>query len=286
MSHDDLYCALVALRDAPDVRAHGLAPSWQRVLSALQGFGRSVGSGPLVDREEVVSISLVKVQRNIQQLTADNAAGARGWLRRIYERTYLDVARARRRRRRLFVESDLTESPEAIDLVDPARAPEADFDPAKLDAKVLAPYVDRLFDRVDAYVETKVRRIHRLDARRRAQLAYAYYVSRTPKEQLLAELQGAAGGKPVSADAFAQWTRRGRVDVLIPVLARWLEELKRDHTEASVAAPAEPPAPHSSESTAEHAFVTELLEILRARTRSDAGQPRPARRSAAPEEGT
>ncbi|MFW5925826.1 MAG: RNA polymerase sigma factor [Myxococcota bacterium] len=261
MHDDELHRALVALREAPDLAAPECGPRWRAVQQALQRFGRTVGGGVLHDREDAVAEAMVKVLRNIRQLRADDAPGGRSWLAQLYQHTYIDVIRRRQRRREVFDEP-LPGEGERESLLDRQPAPEPGPDPAVLDSAELAPFVDALFDRVHDYLEAHARRNVRQNAFRRAQLAYESIVRGRPTEELLAEMGG-----QVRPATFYQWVRRGREEVLVPVLRQWVAEADVD---------ADGP---------EHGFALQLLAILKDRERSDAGQPRPLRKKKKPPEG-
>lgn len=257
MHDDELHRALVALREASDLAAPENGPRWRTVRRALQRFGRSVGGGVLHDREDAVAEAMVKVLRNIRDLRADDAPAGRSWLAQLYQHTYIDVIRRRRRRREVFDEP-LPGEGERETLLDRQAAPEPGLDPAKLDSAELAPFVDALFDRVHDHVEAHVRRSARQNAFRRAQIAYENIVRGRSADELVAE----AGGQ-VRRERFYQWVRRGREEVLVPVLRQWMADTDADGPE--------------------HGFAAQLLVILKSRERRDAGQPRPVRRKKPPE---
>jgi DNA-directed RNA polymerase specialized sigma24 family protein len=251
--HDDLHSALLALRDASDIDAPELFPQWRIVYAAIERCGRVAGAGMSADREDAVNESALKVRRGVRSVKARDAAAAQAWIARIYQNTQRDLARRRQRRREVYDHAAPGGEGRREGLLDRLAAPEPGLDPAKLDSEELQPFEAALFDRVDEHLERDVRPAVRASARRRAEVAYESIVRQRPTGELLEEL----GGK-VSADALYQWVRRGREDVLLPVLEAWILDPAADE--------------------AERGFAIALKAILQARQRADAGKPRSGRR--------
>jgi hypothetical protein len=251
--HDDLHSALLTLRDAPDMDAPDLFPQWRIVYAAIERCGRVAGAGMSADRDDAVNESALKVRRGVRSVKARDAAAAQAWIARIYQNTQRDLARRRQRRREVYDHAAPGGEGAREGLLDRMAAPEPGLDPAKLDSEELQPFEAALFDRVDEYLEGHGRPAIRASARRRAEVAYESIVRQRPTDELLEEL----GGK-VSTDALYQWVRRGREDVLLPVLEAWILDPAADE--------------------AERRFAAALKAILQARQRADAGKPRSGRR--------
>lgn len=243
------YEALSTLRAADDLTSPSLASAWAAVMRALLGLARNVRMGSAADREDASQEAFLKVRGAVRDLEADAPLAAVAWLRRVYERVLLDLLRSRERRREVFdarTRDDVR--PSRLEQV-PALPPD---DPRIHDPARLAPFEEALFEAVEDYVTRTVKVRHREHALHKAQLAYRKVVKRETAEALLAD----AGD--VSRETLYQWTRRGRVHVLLPAVLAWLETLPPDSDA--------------------HAFASGLAALLREADRADAGQPRPGRR--------
>lgn len=246
VDRDRLLEALVTLRDANDPSSPELAWAWRAVDAWVDRRHRR----PEREHDDVRQRTLMKVMRGVGGMQADTAAGAAGWLRRVHDsavyehhRGHDPVAVGLKHERR---------DERGRGVIDRIAAPAPDRsaeDRRRVDAALTA-----VLERVERWLEDNVSRASkRIGDRRRAECALmANVLGHEPDE--IAE----AMGLEVSRSALYKWIERGREEVLLPTLAAWAGD--GDDPEGARLAGA-------------------LGEILEGARRSDAGKPRPGRRS-------
>jgi len=247
MTDPSTFRALTALRDAPDRNAPGLMPAWRTVQRVLEGHARARHIGVPADRDEALGEALLKVVRGVAHAEPRDEAAARAWLRRIFDNTLFDLLRVKKRRKEVLDDGAVGERDR--ELAEQSYADSERGVETALDVRHLAVYEQMLWNRIDEHIEATVRRHARVNARRRAEVAYARIV----RERSFDELERTTGGE-VKRHTLYQWVHRGRDDALRPVAARWARDADPDTDEGALAA--------------------ELAGILEQSVRADAGRPR------------
>lgn len=253
----ELFSALCALREAPSPFDPERGSDWRIVHRWLV---RWVHQGPSPDdlRQHVV----LRLNTSVRTMNATGPAEAKGWLLTVARNLRRDQISKRNRQRewrgmRVIGDSEHGPTPHAVDVLEaqPAeRRPE--------DLAVLADWRDRLFDRVDRWLEETPRSpTKRLGDRQRAQAAWLANV----EGLAIGEIAGRLGDGAPRKDTLYKWIERGREEVLLPLIETWEREVA---ARSGKSAEAEP--------------ISVLRSILVAARRADAGRPRPERRRDGP----
>lgn len=244
VDREALFEALCALRDASDATAPQLGWAWRTVDRFLDLRCRR----PEREHDDVRQRALLKVMGGVARMRAETAAGAEGWLRKVHQ----SATREHHRRRDPVGEAlkrTGTRDGEGTSLVERLAAPEQAR--TEHDEALVESVREVLLDRVDAWLEENVSRpSKRAGDARRAQIAWMANVLGRDLDAIRAQL-----GIDPKRDTLYKWVERGREQVLLPVVRAWAEE--DDGSEVPAA----------------------LLSILEGSRRSDAGKPRPRRRS-------
>lgn len=189
--------------------------------------------------------TVIKAYRAAPSCRATDRRSAEAWLNRIYLNVLRDAHRARRT-------DPLAQSVDILETFDLA-AEEAS---GGYDDRVLEEHEEWLFDELDAWLAEHYERPGpRQKARTHAEVAWLRHIQQATPAEILAKL-----ANPPAPPTLYKWVERGREKVLLP-LARAL-------LEAGL-----PPG--------RRFFCEELIRLLEARRRADAGKPRHHRRKSA-----
>lgn len=248
-----LLDALQALRDARDPSRPEMGWAWR----VVNGWMDTRYRRPPREHDDVRQRALIKVMRGVGRMQADTPAGGEAWLRRVHKSALLEhhrghdpVSLGLSRERR---------DEDGRGAVDRLAAPDAER--SEGDRRLLDATLAAVLERVDRWLAAHVRRpTKRVGDRRRAQCALMANVLGHEPDEIVETL-----GVEVSRSALYKWIERGREEVLIPALIAWSED-GEDPEGARLAG--------------------SIREILEGTRRSDAGKPRPARRSVSRSDGT
>lgn len=210
---EELYEALSALRDAPDVDAQRCSRHWVVVAAWL--FERAGASG-----EDDAQEALLAVRQSVHAMVATNPGQAIAWLRRILKHKEID--RIRKRKRDPFLFGDSHDD----DPILRVPAPEPGLNLELFD-EVIARIEKVCLDFVDASDALPSRRLTR---RNQARAAIHRLLRELDATELAAEL---APPVPVSQDLLYQWVARGRPWV-IEAMERWAAEAGDDEEVARI----------------------------------------------------
>lgn len=247
LDRERLFEALDALRGARDASGPETGWAWRVVDRWIDARLKR----PPREHDDIRQRTLIKVMKGVAGMQADTPPAAEAWLRRVHRsatnehhRGHDPVTVGLRTERR---------DDDGRGVLERLAAPEPERNEA--DRRLVDAAVAAVLERVERWLEQEVRSpTKRLGDRRRAECALMANVLGLEPDEIAARLE-----VEVSRSALYKWVERGREGVLMPVLEAWAAQQEDDPEGARLA--------------------VALGQILRGARRSDAGKPRPGRRS-------